>query len=1068
MSEIGQEITFKRNVEQKLTSALELLIKGFKEKSHFFYELLQNAEDAKATKIRFQMFDDALAVFHDGTPFTMDNLERLCDIGYSDKSEDGQTIGKFGLGFKSVFGICTTVALHSAPPRPSALYPRLDIEIRGFTHAYHVHSRKVPAGYTTLFILPFAVGERFSSFNSLDELCRVLKEKLRGLKMESLLFMRHLKEISYQFGDATPAGFSIQRAKDKKTGATRVTLHALDEADRQDFLCFSCPCDEAPGRTLDLAFPLDAQGRVAKPKKTPPVFVYFPTGEDSHLNFIVQGPFRTTSDREKIRTDDTLNATLAERLSMLFYDSILALKTGDLLTVDLLASLPLRPDTALESDIYQALHQATCLLFAGAEDDSLPPQPLIPAADGNAFLSANQALLVRGQALAKLFDDDAISALINDDKEHGWVSPDITEGGKYRELHAFFKERVGVREISPTDLRDLLSDNPFFLSSQNDAWLTRFYTFLVDYPSLFNDKTPTKNLLTVKLVKTAKETFVAPMQRRKDALPAFLRFFPEQEDQSYERVVLLPPQDEDLNPELTFVKPSLYNACPRFFEGTLGLRGLNNYERFVQRIWKTYSAVTITVSKKQHCADIKSIFTYLASDHQHDLSTRFYEKPLHFLLCRQGEERYYVNPYARNIFVVCLNQSEEGVDIAAYLKDLPSDIYFVETGYYEANGISPAQLRTFPLKEGIEEGLHSSNGVWREAPLGNPPNWHSTNGLWKDFTLPNLREALSYIHRCPDDPNAQEKSAFILHTLLRYDDHLHGDIIVNGVTIPNQYNQDAEIIKDIKRADVAWLYTADGRWVKAEEIYVSDLSPEVYGILKPKSQAYESLGFKKPRSVIVNEVETRFTATFSERDRALLFEEEFKRRYGIPPPQTLPTTTSKPAVTAAPQDKPPSFPRSDVRNWERLANHVAEGFLSAQPVRMEKRTRSVRVSWDETAIHAYLESNYRTREHAFCQLCHTVTPFPSAIQLEANPKRELPQMNLNLCPTCAARFRALRQGKSPAYVDLMRRLGELTKAGILESSIVKIPCGDGELWFTQTHLAEIRLLLAAQQALDSE
>ena len=1050
MDEIGQEIVFARNVEQKLTSALELLIKGFKEKSHFFYELLQNAEDAKATKIRFRMFDDALAVFHDGMPFTMDNLERLCDIGYSDKPEDGQTIGKFGLGFKSVFGICKTVYLHSAPPTPSARYPRLDIEIRGFTHAIRINPIKVPAGYTTLFILPFAVGERFSSFDSLDELRRVLGEKLRGLKMESLLFMRHLREISYQFGNAEPAGFTIQRSKDKKTNGTRVTLHGLNNADRQDFLCFSSPCDEAPGRTLDLAFPLDAQGHVIRPKKTPPVFVYFPTGEDSHLNFIVQGPFRTTSDREKVYADDTLNKALANQLASLFYDSILALKAGGLLTVDLLASLPLRPDVAPESDIYQALHQATLLLFNGAEDGTLPPQPLIPAADGSSFLTAPQALLARGQALTKVFDNEAIAALINDGEDHGWVSSDITEGGKYRELHAFFRELAGVQEVSPSDLRDLLNGNLAFLPAQDDAWLIRFYTFLIDYPSLFNDKTPTKNLLTVKLVKTATDAFVAPMQRK----TGFYFAFPGHEDQYYERVLLLPPSDGDLDDEHTFVKPSLYKACPRFFEGTLALRVPNKYERFIQRLWQIYSADTISVSEKQHCADIKSILSYLAADRQTDLEWRFRQKPLHFLRVEQQGTIYYWNPYKEN---PRFKQAPNGLDCDAYFQHLRSNLAFVDLSFYEAHGITQAQLKAFPIQEEITEGKNSTTGIWWEAPLGNPPHWHSTNGLWKELTLPSLREALIYIHDHPRDPNAQEKSAFILHTILYYDEHLHGDIYVNGVTVPNQYDQDAEIIQDIRKTGIAWLYTADGRWVKAHEIYVSDLSPEVYGTLKPKSQAYESLGFKKPKTDILDDVKSRTT----EEERALLFEEEFKRRYGIPPPQTLASMAPRSAATPSTQGhRVPAFPTSDVRNWESLKTHVMKGFLSAQPVRMEKKMRSVRVSQDEGAIHAYLESHYCTREHAFCQLCHTVTLFSEAVQLEANPKRELPQMNLHLCPICAAKFRALRQEGAGAYNELLDRLQSLTRADILRASPIKIPCGEGELWFTQTHLAEIRLLLA--------
>ena len=1051
MSEIGQEIVFARNVEQKLTSALELLIKGFKEKSHFFYELLQNAEDAKATKIRFQMFDDALAVFHDGTPFTMDNLERLCDIGYSDKPEDGQTIGKFGLGFKSVFGICKTVHLHSSPPTPSVCYPRLNIEIRGFTHAYSFDSPpKVPAGYTTLFILPFTVGERFSSFNSLDELRRVLGEKLRGLKMESLLFMRHLKEISYQFGNAEPAGFTIQRTKDKKTGGTRVSLHGLNDADRQDFLCFSSPCDEASGRTLDLAFPLDAQGHVIRPKKIPSVFVYFPTGEDSHLNFIVQGPFRTTSDREKVYTDDALNKALADQLATLFYDSVLALKTGGLLTVDLLASLPIRPDAAPESDIYQAFHQATRLLFAGAEDGTRPPQPLIPSADGSTFLTAHQALLARGQALTKLFDDKAISALINDGEDHGWVSPDITEGGKYRELHAFLKEYVDVREVSPADLRDLLNGNLAFLPAQDDAWLIRFYTFLIDYPSLFNDLWPHRNLLTVEIIKTSTGDFVAPMRPRSGATSVSdYERYPELAKGDYVQAVMLPPKEGMTGLDFTFVNPELYDACPRFFEGTLGLRVPNAYEYFVQHLWQVYAADEISVTDEQHCEDIKTILAYLSSENRESFVSLLCQKPTYFLRVEQNGTICYGAPYRRTYY---FGQTQSGMNTEAYFQYIEDDLCFVDLAFYEAHGITQTQLKILSITEEIVTGVNSTTGILYGQGR---PYWHSTNGLWWHFTLPHLKEALNYIHNHLGDSNSREKSAFILHTLLRYDEHLHGDIIVNGKT-SDILNQDAQIITDIRSTDVAWLYTADGRWVKAEEVYVSDLSPEVYGTLKPKSQAYESLGFKKPKTDILDDVKSRTT----EEERALLFEEEFKRRYGIPPPPALPSMEPRSVATPSTQGRVPAFPTSDVRNWESLKTHVMKGFLSAQPVRMEKKMRSVRVSQDESAIHAYLESHYCTREHAFCQLCHTVTLFPEAVQLEANPKRELPQMNLHLCPICAAKFRALRQEGAGAYNELLDRLQSLTRADILRASPIKIPCGEGELWFTQTHLAEIRLLLA--------
>ena len=96
-----------------LRRALERIIQLYTDKSHFVYELLQNAEDAGATKILFNQYNDRLEVFHNGHPFTRENLQGLCDIGKSDKINDLNKIGEFGVGFKSVFGICEKVKVYS-------------------------------------------------------------------------------------------------------------------------------------------------------------------------------------------------------------------------------------------------------------------------------------------------------------------------------------------------------------------------------------------------------------------------------------------------------------------------------------------------------------------------------------------------------------------------------------------------------------------------------------------------------------------------------------------------------------------------------------------------------------------------------------------------------------------------------------------------------------------------------------------------------------------------------------------------------------------------------------------
>ena len=96
-----------------LRRSLERIIQLYTDKSHFVYELLQNAEDAGATGIRFVQYSDRLEVMHDGKSFTTENLQGLCDIGQSDKVNDLNQIGEFGVGFKSVFGICETVRLYT-------------------------------------------------------------------------------------------------------------------------------------------------------------------------------------------------------------------------------------------------------------------------------------------------------------------------------------------------------------------------------------------------------------------------------------------------------------------------------------------------------------------------------------------------------------------------------------------------------------------------------------------------------------------------------------------------------------------------------------------------------------------------------------------------------------------------------------------------------------------------------------------------------------------------------------------------------------------------------------------
>ena len=113
---IADKILQNQDRDGMLRRSLERIIQLYTDKSHFVYELLQNAEDAGATGIRFVQYSDRLEVMHDGKSFTTENLQGLCDIGQSDKVNDLNQIGEFGVGFKSVFGICETVTIQQSQP----------------------------------------------------------------------------------------------------------------------------------------------------------------------------------------------------------------------------------------------------------------------------------------------------------------------------------------------------------------------------------------------------------------------------------------------------------------------------------------------------------------------------------------------------------------------------------------------------------------------------------------------------------------------------------------------------------------------------------------------------------------------------------------------------------------------------------------------------------------------------------------------------------------------------------------------------------------------------------------
>ena len=158
-------------------ASAQLLADLYPDNAHFIYELLQNAEDAGAREVTFDLQADGLRVEHDGPRlFDLDDIESITGIGQSTKADDVTRIGKFGVGFKAVFAYTQTPVIHSGE------------------HSFAIHDLFVPvpvprdgrAGWTT-FWFPFDRADKPA-----DRAATEVATALREISRTTLLFLNNI------------------------------------------------------------------------------------------------------------------------------------------------------------------------------------------------------------------------------------------------------------------------------------------------------------------------------------------------------------------------------------------------------------------------------------------------------------------------------------------------------------------------------------------------------------------------------------------------------------------------------------------------------------------------------------------------------------------------------------------------------------------------------------------------------------------------------------------------------------------------------------------------------------
>ena len=553
-----------------------LLADRYDQRAHFIYELLQNAEDALRRRgpkwtgsrlVSFQLTKNQLRVSHFGKPFDEEDVRGICGIAESTK--DLTEIGRFGIGFKSVFALTDRPEVHSKGEHfaiESFVWPRAVPPIEIKTDE-------------TVFVLPLNAGDPRAHHE--------IAEGLRNLGAQVLLFLREVDGIDWTISDGDSGAYrrvsSQQYSKHGREIVLTSTRSETQDTAREAYLAFSRPVHdkgEIVGN-VEVAFALqvgtgNGSGEITRIAESPLV-VFFPTVVSTNLGFLVQGPYRTTPSRDNIPKADTWNQYLVHETAMILVDALRELRDHGLLNINALRCLPLDPERFSGDSLLSPLFDAV--------KGALMDEKLLPAFRSG-HVPAQNAMIARTRELRELLNPEQLSDLFESAEAIEWLDEQITQD-RTPELRDYLVDELGIREITPDFLASQLTHS--FLEKQPDKWVLLLYEFFDGQPAL----TRGWRVPRLPLIRLTDDTHVSPVKNGQPQ--AFL------------------PGPTDTN--FPTIKPSVCatDSAWSFLEA-LGLTKPDPVDDVIHNVLPKYENRTDVPDPNDYGSDIRQILTAFETD----------------------------------------------------------------------------------------------------------------------------------------------------------------------------------------------------------------------------------------------------------------------------------------------------------------------------------------------------------------------------------------------------------------------------------------------------------------------
>lgn len=375
----------------------------YESRTHFFRELLQNADDNLYAKgvvptLELTASPTSIVLANNETGFEEKHVRALCNAAKSTKKDrkEGAT-GEKGIGFKAVFQVSDRPEIHS--------------------NGYHFCFDRIKYGSFGMIIPEWIECETQNAGTSiilpLRKDYRLPPDFLKSLQPELLLFLRRLKRIEFRDVDYGQAAVLHRRddgpivevvrtvtddVEKQRSGeqrhSFRVQHKRVSVADLQEG---RRPNIEATDVAIALA--LDADGDVDEGRARD-LFAFLPV-KDSGFRFVAHADFVLATSREAVREDLPWNIRLRDSLGDCLAEAILGCRSTSPPGATALRVLT-DPKSVLDPFLRDVLVRAIKLL--GNEE-------CVPTIGGN-WIRPSHAIITDGDGLWELVSETDAATLL--------------------------------------------------------------------------------------------------------------------------------------------------------------------------------------------------------------------------------------------------------------------------------------------------------------------------------------------------------------------------------------------------------------------------------------------------------------------------------------------------------------------------------------------------------------------------------------------------------------------------------------------------------------------------------